>query len=80
MQSLFLFLIRGYRLVLSPWFGSQCRFYPSCSAYAEEAVRTHGAWKGLTLTLARLGKCHPWHLGGHDPVPVRKSYKEKIHG
>ena len=80
MQSLFLFLIRGYRLVLSPWFGSQCRFYPSCSAYAEEAVHTHGAGKGLYLTLARLGKCHPWHLGGHDPVPVRKSYKEKIHG
>jgi putative membrane protein insertion efficiency factor len=72
MQSLLLFLIRGYRLVLSPWFGSQCRFYPSCSAYAEEAVRTHGAWKGLYLALARLGKCHPWHLGGHDPVPVRK--------
>jgi putative membrane protein insertion efficiency factor len=72
MQSLLLFLIRGYRLVLSPWFGSQCRFYPSCSAYAEEAVRTHGAWKGSYLALARLGKCHPWHLGGHDPVPVRK--------
>ena len=80
MQALFLFLIRSYRLVLSPWFGSQCRFYPSCSAYAEEAVHTHGAGKGLTLTLARLGKCHPWHLGGHDPVPVRKPYKEKIHG
>lgn len=72
MQSLLLFLIRGYRLVLSPWLGNQCRFYPSCSAYAEEAVRTHGAWKGSYLTIARLGKCHPWHLGGHDPVPARK--------
>jgi putative membrane protein insertion efficiency factor len=79
-QSLFLLLIRGYRLLLSPWFGSQCRFYPSCSAYAEEAVHTHGAWKGLTLTLARLGKCHPWHPGGHDPVPARKPRKENVHG
>ena len=72
MQPLFLLLIRCYRLGLSPWLGNQCRFYPSCSAYAEEAVRAHGAWKGLYLTLARLGKCHPWHPGGHDPVPTSK--------
>jgi len=79
MQALLLFLIRGYRLLFSPWFGSQCRFYPTCSAYAEEAVRTHGAWKGLALTVLRLGKCHPWHAGGLDPVPPRKQ-QETLHG
>ena len=79
MQALLIFLIRAYRLLLSPWFGSQCRFYPSCSVYAEEAMRSHGAGKGLYLTLARLGKCHPWHVGGHDPVPAPKS-PENIHG
>jgi putative membrane protein insertion efficiency factor len=79
MQAVFLFLIRGYRLLLSPWFGSQCRFYPTCSAYAEEAVRTHGAGKGFVLTVFRLGKCHPWHSGGVDPVPPRKQ-PESIHG
>ena len=79
MQSLFILLIRLYRLLLSPWFGNQCRFYPSCSVYAEEAMRSHGAGKGLYLTVARLGKCHPWHVGGHDPVPAPKS-PENIHG
>jgi uncharacterized protein len=79
MQALFLFLIRGYRLLLSPWFGSQCRFYPTCSAYAEEAIHTHGAWKGFYLTVFRLGKCHPWHTGGVDPVPPRKQ-PETLHG
>lgn len=79
MQALFLFLVRGYRLVLSPWFGSQCRFYPTCSAYAEEAISTHGACKGLYLTVRRLGKCHPWHAGGIDPVPPRQ-LQENYHG
>ena len=79
MQAFFLFLIRGYRLLLSPWFGSQCRFYPTCSAYAEEAIHSHGAWKGLYLTVSRLGKCHPWHTGGVDPVPPRNQ-SETLHG
>lgn len=79
MQALFLLLIRGYRLLLSPWFGSQCRFHPTCSAYAEEAIHTHGAWKGLALVIFRLGKCHPWHAGGLDPVPPRKQ-QETFHG
>lgn len=69
MQTLLLALIRAYRLVLSPWLGNQCRFYPTCSAYAEQAVREHGAWYGTILMLKRLAKCHPWHTGGHDPVP-----------
>jgi putative membrane protein insertion efficiency factor len=79
MQALFLILIRVYRLLLSPWFGSQCRFYPTCSVYAEEAIQTHGAMKGVYLTVRRLGKCHPWHTGGVDPVPTRKP-QENYHG
>ncbi len=73
-------LIRGYRYLLSPWFGNQCRFYPSCSAYAEEAIQTHGPLKGLWLTLARLARCAPWHSGGHDPVPPNPQSKEARHG
>ena len=67
--TLMIFLIKVYRLILSPWIGNQCRFYPSCSHYAEDAIRSHGALKGCFLTLRRLGKCHPWHEGGCDPVP-----------
>ncbi len=62
-------LIHVYRYLLSPWVGNQCRFYPTCSHYAEEAISTHGSFKGFYLTLVRLGKCHPWHEGGIDPVP-----------
>lgn len=79
MQSLFIFLIRAYRLLLSPWFGNQCRFYPTCSVYAEEAIHRYGAGKGLFLTIKRLGKCHPWHAGGLDPVPASKP-QESTHG
>jgi putative membrane protein insertion efficiency factor len=62
-------LLRAYRFFLSPWFGNSCRFFPSCSNYSEEAIRRHGFWRGSLLTLKRLGRCHPWHAGGHDPVP-----------
>lgn len=68
-QSVFLIVIRVYRLLLSPWLGNNCRFHPSCSHYAEEAIRQHGALKGGWLAIKRLGKCHPWHEGGIDPVP-----------
>lgn len=60
--------IHGYRYVLSPWIGNQCRFYPTCSHYAEDAISTYGVTKGSYLTLRRLLKCHPWHAGGFDPV------------
>ena len=63
-------LVKGYRLLLSPWLGSACRFTPTCSAYALEALERHGAAAGAYLTLARLGRCHPWCRGGADPVPA----------
>lgn len=62
-------LLRVYRAVLSPWLGANCRFHPSCSAYAIGAIERHGPWRGAGLTLRRLLKCHPFHPGGHDPVP-----------
>lgn len=71
MRWLSVALIRVYRYLLSPWIGNQCRFYPSCSHYAEEAIETHGFVKGAYLTLRRLLKCHPWHSGGIDLVPEK---------
>ncbi|GAB3190983.1 membrane protein insertion efficiency factor YidD [Hydrogenophaga aquatica] len=62
-------LVKGYRLLLSPWLGSSCRFEPTCSAYALQALERHGALAGSYLTLKRLGRCHPWCDGGCDPVP-----------
>lgn len=63
-------LLRAYRLIISPLYGQVCRYYPSCSAYALEAVETHGAFKGMWLAVRRLGRCHPWAAGGIDPVPA----------
>ena len=63
-------LIRGYQIFVSPLLGPRCRFYPSCSSYALEALAAHGAARGIWLTLRRLGRCHPWHPGGYDPVPA----------
>ena len=69
MQRLLLAAVRGYRLMLSPWLGSACRFEPTCSAYALDALTRHGAATGTRLTLWRLARCHPFCAGGHDPVP-----------
>lgn len=69
MRWLLIFLVRGYQVVLSPLFPATCRFYPSCSAYAVEALERHGAWRGTKLTIRRLARCHPFHPGGYDPVP-----------
>ena len=69
MQKILIAFLKGYRYFVSPWFGQSCRFYPSCSCYAIEAVETRGAFLGLGLALRRLGRCHPWHPGGYDPVP-----------
>ncbi len=61
--------VRGYRLLLSPWVGLSCRYQPTCSAYALEALETHGALRGTWLTLRRIGRCHPWGGSGIDNVP-----------
>ena len=63
-------LVRAYQIVLSPWLGRTCRHSPSCSAYAIEALRRFGVLRGGWLTLKRIGRCHPWGTGGHDPVPA----------
>ena len=68
-EKLLLGLIRLYQLTLSPWVGGQCRFTPTCSVYANEAIRRHGAWRGSGLAIRRLLRCHPFCEGGHDPVP-----------
>jgi len=66
-------LVQAYRLLLSPWLGSACRFEPTCSIYALQALETHGAGLGSYLTLRRLARCHPWCAGGVDPVPAAHS-------
>ena len=68
-QRLLTTILRAYRLLLSPWLGGQCRFEPTCSAYAIEAVERHGAAMGSYLMLRRVARCHPWCDGGIDPVP-----------
>lgn len=68
-QRFLIALIRLYQLALSPFIGNQCRFTPTCSHYAREAVEKHGALKGGWMALRRIGRCHPLHPGGHDPVP-----------
>ena len=69
MSHLLLAVIRGYRYLLSPWWGGQCRFTPTCSEYAMDAIRDHGALRGTWLAMRRVSKCHPWHHGGFDPAP-----------
>ncbi|HCF1774329.1 TPA: membrane protein insertion efficiency factor YidD [Pseudomonas aeruginosa] len=66
-------LVRGYQLFISPMFGPRCRFHPTCSQYAIEALRMHGTLKGGWLALRRVVRCHPLHPGGHDPVPPASS-------
>ncbi|WP_418321297.1 membrane protein insertion efficiency factor YidD [Piscinibacter sakaiensis] len=70
-RRLLILLVRIYRLLLSPWLGNSCRFVPTCSVYAIEALDRHGAVVGTTLTTYRLLRCHPWCTPGDDPVPDR---------
>ena len=72
-QTVLIGIVKGYRLLLSPWLGSACRFEPTCSAYSLEALQQHGAAVGSYLTLRRLVRCQPWCEGGHDPVPPASS-------
>lgn len=73
-QRVLVGLVRLYRLLLSPWLGSSCRFEPTCSVYAIGALETHGAATGSYLAARRVLRCHPWCPGGHDPVPNEKLF------
>jgi putative membrane protein insertion efficiency factor len=68
-RQLLIVLVRGYRLLLKPWLGNACRFEPTCSAYALQALQRHGALRGSALASGRILRCHPWCQGGLDPVP-----------
>ncbi len=76
MKYLLIGLLKIYRAVISPIYGPVCRYYPSCSAYALEAVTVHGAIRGSWLAARRLGSCHPWAAGGYDPVPGTPAAEE----
>jgi hypothetical protein len=69
MARILVSIVKAYQLVLSPFFGQQCCFYPTCSHYAVEAIQKHGALRGSYYTVRRLLRCHPWCDGGHDPIP-----------
>lgn len=72
MKWILLGLIKVYRKYLSPFIAPSCRFQPTCSSYALDALEKYGAWKGMWLTLKRLSRCHPFHPGGYDPVEPNK--------
>ena len=74
-RTALLALLRAYRYVLSPWLGGSCRYWPTCSEYAREAIEMHGAARGALLAVGRLGRCHPYGRGGVDPVPRRFSWR-----
>ncbi|EGQ21471.1 membrane protein insertion efficiency factor YidD [Sporosarcina newyorkensis] len=76
LKKVLLLGIRFYQKFISPMFPPSCRFYPTCSHYGVEAIETHGALKGSWLAVKRILKCHPFHEGGFDPVPMKKSRKK----
>jgi putative membrane protein insertion efficiency factor len=69
MKTLLIGFVKLWRLLISPLYGDVCKFYPTCSAYGLESLQVHGAWHGSWLTIRRIVRCHPWSLGGYDPVP-----------
>lgn len=71
---IFLALIKLYQTLISPFTAPSCRFYPTCSHYSYTAIERFGPFKGLWLSVKRISKCHPWHEGGHDPVPEHESH------
>ena len=79
MKRLLLGLVRFYQYLISPLLGPRCRFHPSCSQYAVEALERYGALRGSWLALRRLLRCHPWHPGGYDPVPPAHAHCPREH-
>ncbi len=79
MRKILILIIRGYQIVLSPLMGPHCRFYPSCSCYAQTALQRYGVIKGGWLGLRRILRCHPWHPGGVDPVPEQDDLRNTLH-
>lgn len=77
MQIILIWIIKAYRYLLSPWLGMHCRFHPTCSCYAIEAIERFGAIKGSWLMLRRLVRCHPFCDGGLDPVPEKKTFDKQ---
>ncbi len=70
-SKILIMLVRWYQIIFSPWIGQSCRFNPTCSSYAIGALREYGALKGSWMAIRRIGRCHPWHEGGEDPVPPK---------
>lgn len=77
MKRIIILIFKLYQKIISPLKPPSCRFIPTCSNYAIEAVETHGTFKGLMLAVKRISKCHPFHKGGYDPVPPKKTKKGK---
>lgn len=78
MRRVLVVLIGGYRYLISPMLGNHCRYHPTCSAYAQEAIEIHGAGRGSWMALRRLLRCHPFHAGGFDPVPPAHKAHEAV--
>ena len=76
MNRILIAIVQVYRYALSPFLGQHCRFHPSCSVYAIEALRVHGTLRGSWLAVRRLACCHPWHRGGYDPVPPSTGFSD----
>lgn len=74
MRYLLLIPIKLYQFFISPFLGAHCRFDPTCSQYAYQSIKIYGVFKGLSLSLKRIGKCHPWQAGGFDPVPEKHTH------
>lgn len=76
-KKIIIFLLHCFHYFISPVLGQHCRFYPSCSIYAQIAIKQYGIFRGGWLILKRVGKCHPWHAGGYDPVPeIQKTLQQ----
>ncbi len=78
LKIVLIWFLKGYRFAISPLYGQVCRYHPTCSAYALQAVETHGAIRGVYLAARRVMRCHPWAAGGYDPVPQSHSLKHDV--